>query len=95
MNNYTLLADGQELNFGGATVKAYLTPGHTIGSTSYLINGAYLVVGDLALLDHGQLVPMPKPPSENMKVFQESLAKIADLKGVEMVLTAHTGVFKK
>lgn len=95
VSNYTLIADGKEISFGGSTVKAYLTPGHTIGSTSYLINGKYLVVGDLALIEHGKLVPMPKPPSENMNVLKESLAKIDEIKGVEMVLTAHTGVFKK
>ena len=95
VSNYTLIADGKEFNFGGATVKAYLTPGHTIGSTSYLINGKYLVVGDLALVEDGKLVPMPKPPSENMEVMKESLVKIVEMKGVEMVLTAHTGVFRK
>jgi len=95
VSNYTLIADGKEICFGGSTVKAYLTPGHTIGSTSYLINGKYLVVGDLALVEHGKLVPMPKPPSENMEVLKASLAKINEIKGVEMVLTAHTGVFKK
>ena len=93
VSNYTLIADGKEIHLGDSTVKAYLTPGHTIGSTSYLINGKYLVVGDLALIDHGKLVPMPKPPSENMNVLKESLAKIDEIKGVEMVLTAHTGVF--
>ncbi|MGA2780903.1 MAG: MBL fold metallo-hydrolase [Smithella sp.] len=95
VSNYTLIADGKEIYFGGSTIKAYLTPGHTIGSTSYLINGKYLVVGDLALVEHGKLVPMPKPPSENMEVLKASLAKINEIKGVEMVLTAHTGVFKK
>ena len=95
VNNYTLIADAKEIHFGASTVKAYLTPGHTIGSTSYLINGKYLVVGDLALIEQGKLVPMPKPPSENMDILKDSLAKIDEINGVEMVLTAHTGVFKK
>ncbi len=95
VSRYTLIADGTEINFGGSTVKAYLTPGHTIGSTSYLINGKYLVVGDLALVEQGKLVPMPKPPSENMEVLKASLAKINQIPGVEIILTAHTGIFRK
>jgi hypothetical protein len=52
-------------------------------------------VGDLALVEGGKLVPMPKPPSEDMEVLKDSLANIEITKGVEMILTAHTGVFKK
>jgi glyoxylase-like metal-dependent hydrolase (beta-lactamase superfamily II) len=95
ISNYTLIADGKEIYFNGSTVKAILTPGHTIGSTSYLINGKYLVVGDLALVEQGKLIPMPKPATENMEVLKASLAKINGMPGVEMVLTAHTGIFKK
>jgi metallo-beta-lactamase class B len=89
---YTLIADGKEISFGASTIKAYLTPGHTIGSTSYLINGKYLATGDLALVKEGKLVPMPKPPSENMEALNTSLTKVNALHGVEMVLTAHAGV---
>lgn len=95
VSGYTLIPDGKEISFGGSTVKAYLTPGHTIGSTSYLINNKYLVVGDLAIIKNGKLIGMPKPPSEDMKTLEASLAKINEMKGVEMILTAHAGVFKK
>jgi len=95
VSSYTLIADGKEISFNGSTVKAYLTPGHTIGSTSYLINNKYLVVGDLAIIKNRKLVPMPKPPSEDIAVLETSLAKINEIKNVEMILTAHTGVLKK
>jgi len=49
----------------------------------------------LALVEKGKLVPMPKPPSDNMEVLKESLVRINEIKGVEMVLTAHTEVFRK
>ena len=94
-SSYTLIGDGKEIAFGAATVKAYLTPGHTIGSTSYLINNKFLVVGDLAIVKEDKLVPMPKPPSENMPVLERSLAKIGEIAGADLVLTAHTGVLKK
>jgi len=45
---YTKLTDGAEYGFsdGSVSVKAILTPGHTPGSTSYLIDNRYLLSGD-------------------------------------------------
>lgn len=47
----TPLADGEELRIGGAAgvtlaTRIIATPGHTPGSTSYLVNGRYLFSGD-------------------------------------------------
>jgi glyoxylase-like metal-dependent hydrolase (beta-lactamase superfamily II)/rhodanese-related sulfurtransferase len=47
----TALADGAEIQLGGGggvrvRVQAVATPGHTPGSTSYLIGGRYLLSGD-------------------------------------------------
>jgi glyoxylase-like metal-dependent hydrolase (beta-lactamase superfamily II) len=94
VSQYTLVADGQEIRIGKDLVKAILTPGHTIGSTSYLLNGKYLFTGDLALIENGKLIPMPKPPSEDPKTLLESLKKVEAMK-VEMILTSHTGILKR
>lgn len=42
------LADGQSVSFGTATVRfvGLLTPGHTVASTSFLIDDKYLLSGD-------------------------------------------------
>ena len=44
------LADGAELTVGangsGASIRVIATPGHTPGSTSYLVNGRWLLSGD-------------------------------------------------
>ena len=40
------LADGQEIRLGGETVRVMATPGHTPGSTSYLVGGGHLLTGD-------------------------------------------------
>lgn len=44
------IADGAELALGaavgGATIRVIATPGHTPGSTSYLVNGRWLLSGD-------------------------------------------------
>ncbi|WP_026688546.1 MBL fold metallo-hydrolase [Alteribacter aurantiacus] len=47
------LEDGKVVTFGGAdvTVRAVYTPGHTIGSTSLIVNETYLFTGDILFLD--------------------------------------------
>jgi len=42
----SLLADGDTLTVGDATIEAVYTPGHTSGMTSYLIDGSFLATGD-------------------------------------------------
>ncbi|RNA66273.1 MBL fold metallo-hydrolase [Alteribacter keqinensis] len=51
--SYEPLEDGKVVTFGGAdvTVKAVYTPGHTIGSTSLVVNETYLFTGDILFLD--------------------------------------------
>lgn len=46
--SYTPLVDNQQLTFStaGPEVKVLFTPGHTPGSTSYLIDNRYLMTGD-------------------------------------------------
>lgn len=92
VGKYTIIKDGETVKIGKADIKAYLTPGHTPGSTSYLANGKYLVVGDLALVKDGKLVGMPKPPSEDPAVIAQSLKLVEAIKGVEYIATAHGGI---
>lgn len=50
---FTPVADGQVFRFdgGGPQVKALHTPGHTPGSTCYLIDGKFLVSGDTVFIE--------------------------------------------
>jgi glyoxylase-like metal-dependent hydrolase (beta-lactamase superfamily II) len=49
---FTPVADGDVFTFtgGGPEVRAIHTPGHTPGSTSYLIDGRYLISGDAVFI---------------------------------------------
>ncbi len=94
VSSYKLIKDGEEIKIGKAAVRAVLTPGHTIGSTSYLANGKYLIVGDLAITKNGKLIGMPKPPSEDPETIKKSLKLIENIKGVEYIATAHGGVLQ-
>ncbi|MGD2271593.1 MAG: MBL fold metallo-hydrolase [Desulfobacterales bacterium] len=49
---YTAVQDGEVYTFtnGGPEVKVIHTPGHTPGSTSYLIDGKYLISGDMVFI---------------------------------------------
>ena len=51
-NPYTPFVDGETFGFsnGNAEVTVLFTPGHTPGSTSYVINGKYMISGDMVLI---------------------------------------------
>ncbi len=51
--DYTKLQDGQLISFsaGGPKVRVVFTPGHTPGSTSYIIDEKYLICGDTIFID--------------------------------------------
>ncbi|MDH5297473.1 MAG: MBL fold metallo-hydrolase, partial [Desulfobulbaceae bacterium] len=48
--DYEEVADGATYSCGGVEVKAIHTPGHTMGSTCYLVDGKYLVSGDTVFI---------------------------------------------
>lgn len=95
VDKYILIEDGKDIKFGKSHIKAILTPGHTDGSTSYLINGKYLIVGDLAIIENGKLIPMPSPPSENVDIIKESIKMIEGIESIKIFVTSHTGILKK
>ena len=49
---YSKVGDGEVFTFtkGGPEVKAIHTPGHTPGSTSYMVDGRYLITGDTVFI---------------------------------------------
>lgn len=51
--DYTALEDGLTVNLGTSEIEigAMYSPGHTIGSTSFVIDGKYLLTGDILFID--------------------------------------------
>lgn len=49
--DYTSIQDGDEVNVGDVTIKAIYSPGHTIGSTSFIVDDKYLMTGDILFID--------------------------------------------
>ncbi|WP_423801771.1 MBL fold metallo-hydrolase [Neobacillus sp. SAB-20_R2A] len=48
---YQSIHDGDEYKIGNTTIKAVYSPGHTIGSTSFVIDDQYLLTGDILFID--------------------------------------------
>jgi len=93
--NVTELADRAEIQLGGdggvrVQVQAVKTPGHTPGSTSYLVGGRYLFSGDTLFIKSvgrpdlgGQVVPWGR------SLFHTLRERIASLPNDTVVLPAH------
>lgn len=49
--SYQQIHDGDEYKVGNTSIKAVYSPGHTIGSTSFVIDEQYLLTGDILFID--------------------------------------------
>lgn len=49
--DYQKVNDGDEYHVGNTTIRAIYSPGHTIGSTSFVIDDQYLLTGDILFID--------------------------------------------
>jgi glyoxylase-like metal-dependent hydrolase (beta-lactamase superfamily II) len=87
---YRLLCDNDTVAVGASTIKAIETPGHTPGSMAYLLDGAYLFMGDTCKLKDGQAYA-GKHYTLDYETQKDSIRKLARLKNVQLVLTAHSG----
>jgi len=90
--DYTPVEDDAVYRFadGGPEVKAIHTPGHTPGSTCYLINGQFLISGDTVFIDsigRPDLGGMAKEWSEML--YKTMSEKILAMDGAIRVLPGH------
>jgi len=89
--SYKTIEDNEELSFGKIKVKSILTPGHTNGSISFLINDRYLFVGDNLSLQNGQVNLFNSLFNMNDDVQKKSIGSLAKVVGVEYIFSAHYG----
>jgi glyoxylase-like metal-dependent hydrolase (beta-lactamase superfamily II) len=90
-NKFSYLNDQQMIQFEKISVRAIFTPGHTPGSTSYLVNDNYLFVGDAFGLNNGKVDKPNKEYTKDMNAAIKSFNKINHLPKVHYIFTAHTG----
>lgn len=88
---YKLLKDDDEVEIGIIKVRAIETPGHTPGSMSYLIDDEILFVGDTFKLVDGKAYHNSPFYCMDVEKQDESFKKLANLKDVKLVFTAHGG----
>ena len=89
---HQIIPDGETIEVSDVIVQCFYTPGHTIDSVCYLIDGKYLFVGDLFVSTNDPPPPIPKRYDKDMQLHyrKEMLA----LNGVEYIFTSHFGLFK-
>jgi glyoxylase-like metal-dependent hydrolase (beta-lactamase superfamily II) len=89
--NYTCIEDNQIIIIDSIEVRCILTPGHTTGSMCFEINGKYLFTGDTFRLIEGKVELFNDFFNMDSKTQEESIRKVATLKGIKAVFTGHHG----
>ena len=88
-----LLADGQELSFGGTNAKCISAPGHTNGSMLYLIDSKYLFTGDALMVNNGNIGVQPFAMDKELN--RKTIERLRDtIENSSFVFTSHYG-FRK
>jgi hydroxyacylglutathione hydrolase len=84
-NNYTFTADGLE-------IRIIHTPGHTPGSSCYIIGSDYLLSGDNLVIKDGKYEHFIGKFNMNTLQQEESLKLLPDPSKFKYILTSHHGV---
>ena len=88
---WTKLSDGQTVEAAGLSVRVVSTPGHTAGSVSYVVENRLLFTGDTLRLRRGEVLPFLRCFNSDGQAMVQSIESLAGLKGIEWLLTGHTG----
>jgi glyoxylase-like metal-dependent hydrolase (beta-lactamase superfamily II) len=89
---YQLVDDGDVISLPGITIKCILSPGHTPGATSYLVNEKYLFTGDALRLREGKVEEFINLVNMDKGTHRNSIQKLSQLQNIEYIFTAHHGM---
>lgn len=89
--DYIEVDDRETIQIGNTNIQAFLTPGHTPGSMSYLIDDIYLFTGDAIGLEKGKVVPARAFFEMDTEQAIKSIDIIRNISGAQYIFTAHYG----
>ena len=91
---YTLLNSNDTLTIDGLKIKILHTPGHTPGSSCYIIGNEYLVTGDNLIVSNGRYEHFTERFNMDTPLQIESLKLLPASESFQYILTGHHGIVK-
>jgi hydroxyacylglutathione hydrolase len=88
---YEPVSDNEIIKTVGLEIKGIATPGHTPGAMCYLVNNKFLFTGDSLSLQSGKAGLFSKFINMDNETQLKSLKKLALVKGIKYIFTAHHG----
>jgi hydroxyacylglutathione hydrolase len=89
---YQTISENEVIQVGPVEIKAISTPGHTLGSMSYLLNNKILLTGDTIYLKRKKATPGVRFLNMDISEQNKSILKLSKIKNVELLCTAHSGI---
>lgn len=88
--DYQALEDGEDIGFkDGPSVRVVFSPGHTPGSTMYVIDDAYVISGDIIFIKSIGRPDLGGKVDEWSDTLFDTVKKIATMNGALTVLPGH------
>ena len=87
---HQVMSDGETIEISDMSVQCIYTPGHTIDSVCFLVDGKYLFVGDLFITTNDS--PFEKRYDPTLQLLYRR--EVLEIGAVEYVFTGHFGLFK-
>jgi len=91
INKMEKLNNGEIINFENIQIECILTPGHTYGSMSYLVDNKYLFLGDSCSIRENKIEPLARYINMNQEMHNISVQKICTIKNAKMLFVGHSG----